>query len=158
MRATGFAARYEDPAKLHATLAFLGNVDGRRAGEVVAALDAAAGRCASFALALDKLAAFPHERTPRVVYIGARAQGAGFRAAATAVRDAYRELGFRFEQDAVAHVTIARVKAPQRALPSIDVGAIAVRASAIALFESLPDKANNTSRYEVLHRASLRAP
>ena len=47
---------------------------------------------------LDKLGAFPHERKPRVVYIGAREQGAAFRALAQRVRSAYAALGFPFDE------------------------------------------------------------
>src|SRR5271156_443145 len=70
LRACDFAARYEDPAKLHVTLAFLGNVEATRVDEIENAARAAAGGCTHFEITLDKLGAFPHERKPRVVYVG----------------------------------------------------------------------------------------
>ncbi len=152
---TGFLARYEAADKLHVTLAFLGNVSQSRYDAVVAALDGAAAGNSVLELTLDKLGAFPHERRPRVVYIGAREQGAPFRALARSVREAYAALGFRFDDDPVAHVTIARVKEPQRPLPTIKLAPIALRADSLSLFESLFDAKAKTSRYEVRSRVPL---
>jgi 2'-5' RNA ligase len=155
LRRTGFAARYESPEKLHVTLAFLGFVERARSDEIVAALRDAARATQPFAVTLDKVGAFPHERKPRVVYVGAREQGAAFRALAKRVRSKYAELGFEFKNDAVAHVTIARVKESKRPLPLIELAPISVPLREIALFESLPDPANNTSRYEIIGNVTL---
>lgn len=153
LQKTGFAAKYEAPEKLHVTLAFLGYVLAQRYAEIVSALGAAACT-APFTVRLDKLGGFPQERRPRIVYVGAREQGAPFRTLAARVRDTYVALGFAFKNDAVAHVTIGRVKAPSRALPLIEFAPITLRIEALTLFESLPDRANNTSRYETLERAA----
>jgi 2'-5' RNA ligase len=75
---TGFAARYEAPEKLHVTLAFLGYVATEQYPGVVSAL-AATAKTAPFAVTLDKLGGFPHERRPRIAFVGAREQGAPFR-------------------------------------------------------------------------------
>lgn len=155
LRRTGFAARYEAPEKLHVTLAFLGFVAASHHDAVVERLAAAAGRSALLELRLDKLGAFPHERKPRVVYIGAREQGAAFRALAREVRTEYAHLGFEFRNDPVAHVTIARIKEHAAPLPIIELGPIYLEVDRLALFESLPDPANNTSRYEVLTTAPV---
>jgi len=154
VRRTGFVARYEAPEKLHVTLAFLGYVAAKRWAGVVRAL-AAAGSAAPFAVTLDKLGAFPHERRPRIAYVGAREQGAPFRALSESVRAAYGALGFEFNDDAVAHVTIARVKAPSRPLPLVEFPPIPLRIERLTLFESLPERANNTSRYERIESIPL---
>jgi len=151
-------ARYEAPEKLHVTLAFLGFADAARAGELASILSATAPRAQPFTLVLDKVGAFPHERKPRVVYLGAREQGAAFRCLAAEVRNAYAAAGFEFDRDPVAHVTIARVKDPRRPLPLVDVMPIALRVTELALFESIPDPARDTSRYEIVATASLGAP
>jgi 2'-5' RNA ligase len=155
LRKAGFAARYETAEKLHVTLAFLGFVDPERTDAVGAALERVAARRKSFELTLDKLGAFPYETKPRVVYVGARAQGAEFRALANDLRGEYARLGFEFRDDAIAHVTIARVKASKRSLPFSDFEPIKLRVNALTLFESLPDPAQNTSRYEIAQRAIL---
>jgi 2'-5' RNA ligase len=155
VRKTGLAAKYEAPEKLHATLAFLGFVEPSRVEEIRAALESCGNRSKPFRVALDKLSAFPHERRPRVVYVGAREQGAPFRELAENVRDAFAALGFEFHNDAVAHVTIARVKESTRPLPLVEFAPIAVDIQELALFESLPDPANKTSRYEIIARVTL---
>jgi len=150
LRKADLAAKYESPEKLHATLAFLGFVDPSRVEEVTATLASCAKRSTPFDVTLDKCSAFPHERRPRVIYVGAREQGAAFRALAENVRNAYAALGFEFEDDAIAHVTIARIKESQRPLPLVDFAPIRLEIRELALFESLPDPAHKTSRYEII--------
>lgn len=157
LRATGFAARYEAPEKLHVTLAFLGNVDAPRSSTIGSALEGALEQTNAFAITLDKLAAFPHERKPRVVYLGSRNQGENFRSLSAAVRDALSALGFSFDDDAVAHVTIARVKEPRRPLPLVEFAPIELQIDAVSLFESIFDRARNTSRYEIVETTRLRS-
>jgi RNA 2',3'-cyclic 3'-phosphodiesterase len=155
VRKTGLAAKYEAPEKLHATLAFLGFVEPPRVEDVTAGMEACAQRSQPFRVNLDKLGAFPHERRPRVVYIGAREQGAPFRTLAENVRNAYAALGFDFKNDPVAHVTIARVKESKCPLPLLEFAPIALEIRELALFESLPDPAHRTSRYEIIARVTL---
>lgn len=155
LRKTGLAAKYEAPEKLHATLAFLGFVEPSRVEEIAATLAACAERSPPFAVTLDKCGAFPHERRPRVVYVGAREQGASFRALAEHVRDAYAALGFEFKDDPVAHVTIARIKESKRPLPLVEFAPIPLDVQELSLFESLPDPANKTSRYKIIARVTL---
>jgi 2'-5' RNA ligase len=155
LQRTGFAARYEAADKFHVTLAFLGNAGANRYEAIANALNGVAAQNAPFPLTLDKIGAFPHERKPRVVYIGAREQGASFRALAQAVRDSYAALGFHFEDDSVAHVTIARVKDPRAPLRSIEFAPIAFEVGSLSLFESLFDPKANTSRYEITRAAPL---
>lgn len=151
---TGFAAKFEDASKMHVTLAFLGNVGASRVDDAVNALRACAQR-APFAVRLDKVGAFPHERKPRVVYVGAREQGAPYRALADAAKNAYGELGFAFKDDSVVHVTIARVKDPRRPLPLVEFEPAELRVEQLTLFESIFDKERNTSRYEIRATAPL---
>jgi RNA 2',3'-cyclic 3'-phosphodiesterase len=155
LQRTGFSAKYEAPEKLHVTLAFLGYVDANQVAAVQEVTALTASGFAPLAVGLDKLGAFPHERRPRVVFVGSRAQGAAFRTLAEALRDSYRELGFSFDDDPVVHVTIARVKEPKRPLPLVDFTAIEMPVQNLALFESLPDPANRTTRYETIARAPL---
>ncbi len=156
LRAANFEARYEPPEKLHVTLAFLGRVDAAQLPEVESMLDNVAAAHNAFALTLDKLGAFPHERRPRVIYVGSRAQGAPFRALATALRERYAAMGFSFDEDVVAHATIARVKGGStQPLPLLDVAAMQLRVAELALFESLPDA--RTTRYVVRRISAMRS-
>ncbi len=157
LRRAGFAARYEAPEKLHLTLAFLGGVEAERVDRVREALSAAARASARFSLCFDRLGAFPHERRPRIVYLGASDRGAPFRSLCARVRASLEPMGFSFDADAVAHATIARVKAPAQPLPLVDVPPVALQVERVALFESLFDPARNTSRYETIATAALAA-
>jgi 2'-5' RNA ligase len=157
LRKTGLAAKYEAPEKLHVTLAFLGFVEPGRVDAVCAALESCARGLKPLRVTLDKLAAFPHERRPRVIYIGAREQGAPFRALAEDVRHSYAALGFEFDNDPVAHVTIARIKESKRPLPLVEFAPIQLEIRELALFESLPDPAHKTSRYEIMARGRVSA-
>jgi RNA 2',3'-cyclic 3'-phosphodiesterase len=155
LRRTGFSAKFEEIDKLHATLAFLGNVDDARYEPIVAAMRQVAKSCAPLSVILDKVGAFPHERKPRIIYAGACEQGAGFRTLCSSLRSAYAKLGFTFKEDAVAHVTIARVKDPRRPLPLIELTPTPLGITELTLFESIFDKEKNTSRYEVSATARL---
>jgi RNA 2',3'-cyclic 3'-phosphodiesterase len=156
IKATGFSATFEAPEKLHITLAFLGNVGVERIGEIGDALRNAASAISSFDLTLDRIGAFPHERNPRVVYIGARQQGAAFRNAAETIRAAFATMDFAFPEDAVAHVTIARVKGgADRPVPAVEVAPIPVAVTEVVLFESIFDPRVRTSRYEIAERCPL---
>lgn len=155
LRDSGFDARFEAAEKLHITLAFLGWVDPENVEAVRNALNTVAQSVAPFDLTLDKLGAFPHERKPRIVWIGAREQGAAFRTLAQTARTSYEALGFTFDKEAVAHVTIARVKGGDAHLPMLDLKPIQLPVRGLTLFESIP--ANRTTRYEVRARYPLKA-
>lgn len=149
----GVPGRFEPAEKLHVTLAFLGWVDPEQLGTVGEVLQNVASRCPAFTLSLDKLGAFPHERRPRVIWIGAKGQTEGFRELARTMRAEYSTIGFNFDKDALAHITIARVKDGHAHLPPIEVKPMRLRVQEITLFESLP--AGRSTRYEVRLRARL---
>lgn len=153
LAAQGLDARYEAADKLHITLAFLGWVVPEQVEQIRDALHAAANAAPPFTLTLDTIGAFPHQRRPKIVWIGARDQGAPYRRVAYGTRAAFEPLGFAFDKDAVAHVTIARIKGGHAHLPMLDVSPMHLHVTEIALFESLPD--GRTTRYEVRARAPL---
>lgn len=154
LRLAAFEAKYEAAEKLHVTLAFLGSIDDERVSQVEQVLDDTAASISPFDLTWDRVGAFPNERRPRIAFVGSREQGGAFRSLAYGLRDRYRALGFAFNDDAVAHVTIARIKGGSpRALPMLDLIPHVMRASEIALFESLP--AENSTRYEIRKRTPL---
>lgn len=155
LRDSGLDARFEAPEKLHITLAFLGWVEPEAVGPVRDALARTAQENTAFDITLDKLGAFPHERKPRVVWIGASNQGAAFRNLSRSVRAAYETLGFHFEKENVAHVTLARVKGGDAHLPMLDIKPMKLAVRKLTLFESIP--AERTTRYEVRARYSLKA-
>lgn len=149
----GFDARFEPADKLHITLAFLGWVEPEHVEALRDCLHLAASAVRPFTLTLDTVGAFPHERRPKIVWIGSRDQGAPYRTLANSARKAYEPLGFSFDKNVVAHVTIARVKGGRAHLPMLDVKPMHLHVTKIALFESIP--AGPTTRYEVREHAPL---
>lgn len=157
LQRAAFDAKYEAPEKLHVTLAFLGNVREEQRPDVESALAGVARVTASFGMVWDRAGAFPNERRPRVVYVGSREQGAAYRALSQRLRDAYKALAFEFKEDAVAHVTVARIKGGSaRALPMLDLSPHTMRVRELVLFESLP--AERTTRYEIRQRVTVGHP
>jgi 2'-5' RNA ligase len=155
LRGAGLNARFEPPEKLHITLAFLGWVEPESIEAIRGALARAAHDAEMFDMTLDKLGTFPHERKPRVVWIGASEQGAALRELSRSVRANYETLGFAFEKNAVAHVTIARVKGGDAHVPVLDVKPMQLTVRDLTLFETVP--AGPTTHYEVRARYPLNA-
>lgn len=149
----GLRARFEAPEKLHITLAFLGWVQPDQVESIRAVLRAVAAKTPPFRIMLDKLGAFPNERNPHIVWIGAREQGNTFRDLARTLRAAYTGIGFSFDKDAVAHVTIARIKEQRTHLPLLDIKPMQLEVRELTLFDSLPG--GRTTRYEVRDRAPM---
>ncbi len=156
LRAAGLHARFEAPEKLHLTLAFLGNVEGEREATIVETMRVVATRHAPFTLELDRLGAFPHERAPRVIWLGSRRSVRAYRTLALDLQSAFASLGFSFDPDPVVHVTLARTVPPRAPLIALDgIDPIPVRVTELSLFRSLP--ANGTTRYEIRAREPLAA-
>ena len=115
---------------LHLTLRFLGELPAAAAQELAPALRAAAAGRRAFTLQPGRLAAFPHLRDPRVLFLQMRGDGA-LEELAAAVRLATDPLLPPEQRDTKpfrAHLTLARVKRPlsaaeARALAAMDAGA-----------------------------------
>jgi len=156
LRAANVDARYEPAEKLHVTLAFLGRIEAERRDDVNDVLRDAAARHTPFEIPFDRLGAFPNTRRPRIIYVGCYEAGAEFRTLSQHLRDAYRDRDFSFEADAVAHVTIARVKGgSSKPLPMLDVAPATLRVAQLVMFESLAHA--GSTRYEVRERYDLSA-
>ena len=147
LRLAAFDASYDALENLHVTLAFLGNVRDERFHEIEGMLGRVARETAAFDLLWDRVGSFPNERRPRIVFVGSRNQGTAFRTVAGRLRSGYEQLGFTFKEDAVAHVTVARVKGgSSKPLPMIELPPHVMPVRALALFESLP---SDGSRYAI---------
>lgn len=116
LRAAGRRAdvRWLDPAALHLTLAFLGEVPEAQAARVGRALGGVAGRHAAFALTLVGVGGFPSLARPRVLWAGVVR---GLRELGLLAADVERTLvplGFPPEARPFSgHVTIGRVRSPR---------------------------------------------
>jgi 2'-5' RNA ligase len=154
LKAAGIDERFTTRERWHATLAFLGPVAQPRYDAVIEAVEAAAAACAPFDLVLDGVGAFPNQNRPRVVWVGSSGPQPLFVACAGSVRRALGTAGFRFDDEAVPHVTVCRIKRPATALPPTTLNrSVSVRVDALSLYESVA--AGQTTAYNVIRRAAL---
>ena len=132
--------QFVEPENYHLTLAFLGNVEAGCLAHIERLAVDVASRHRLFSVTLNRVGAFPHERKPRVIFIGSRGADPAYRALAADVGDACRRLGFPIdEKDDIPHATIARVPDRKRVtLPLIDVPSTTIAVHELTLFESVP--------------------
>jgi 2'-5' RNA ligase len=154
LRAAGVEARFQPREKWHATLAFLGDTDERRLGDVAVALRSACAGCAPFCLNFDAVGAFPDASRPVVVWVGSSRPQPGYALCSSSVRAACERLEYRFKEEAVPHVTVCRLKRWKGALPSIVLSEPATLPVAeLTLYESVVD--GPTTRYAIRERLPL---
>lgn len=100
------------PENLHLTLHFLGRVEEDRVQALIAALPAFAAARPAIPLAFHGLGYFPHDRAPRVLWVGVRAVPPSLPALVDELATMIRQTGVSLQHDNFhAHVTLARFKA-----------------------------------------------
>ncbi len=105
--------RWADPANLHLTLAFLGELDGERLAAVGAAADEAALAVKPFTLEVEGLGSFGPAHAPRVIWAGLGGNLQRLSQLYEALAAALEARGFPREVRPFApHLTLARLKAP----------------------------------------------
>ncbi len=105
--------RWVDPAGIHLTLKFLGDVDAGLVPDVLASMERAGTRfnSASLALGLSGLGVFPNTREPRVLWAGVTGDLAELGRLQTLVDEGLSELGFDEERRPFRpHLTLGRVR------------------------------------------------
>lgn len=136
LKRSGVLARWAPAENWHVTLAFLGEIDVARTATVVSAFVSIRNQ-PPFSLRLSCIGAFPSLRRPRVLWVGGDEQEPKFSAAAQSLRSAFASLGFRFDDAALAHVTIGRSKGSAPFIPPQLGTAISIPVTRLALFESV---------------------
>ncbi len=136
----GPGAKWVEVENLHITVRFLGEV-GDLLLEKLQELGAeAAGASPRFSLRLARLGAFPAPRRARVIWAGPEEAPEGFARLVKRVEAGVQALGFPPEsREAVAHVTLARLKPPRdvaAALAGTPLPELAVEVGALTLMRS----------------------
>jgi len=108
----GAAVKWADPAGMHVTLLFLGEIDDRDIVPVCRAMTAAAGGEAPFALRVSGVGAFPTVRRPKVIWGGVTDGADPLRRMYGRLEASLLDLGiYRKEERGYApHLTLGRVK------------------------------------------------
>ena len=109
------------PAKIHLTMKFLGDMDEQVIDPLQTALEQAIGNRAAVNVPLERLGAFPRPHSPRVLWVGPPEhweKGAEAKRIAEihdAIEQACEGLGFLRETKPFSpHLTLARIKAGER--------------------------------------------
>lgn len=103
--------RWVDPASLHLTLAFLGELDDEAVAAAEEAATVAASGAHPFTLALAGLGTFGSPRAPRVVWAGITGEVAPLQRMQAHLADALADRGFpREERPFSPHLTLARIR------------------------------------------------
>lgn len=155
--------RWSDPAKLHLTVRFLGEVTAETAAAVGVAVDAVAARHAPLPLEAAGLGAFPGPARPRVLWAGVGGDLRGLGRLVAEVERALVPLGFPLEgRPFRPHLTLARVRSSRgvgRIVAAFaEAGALpfgAWTAERLTLFRS--HLGSNGSTYEALAHVPLGA-
>ena len=107
---SGFV-RWVEPASIHMTLKFLGDVDSQRMPHVLAAVQAACAGIAPFDLAVSGAGCFPNFQRPTVVWAGMIGQVQTATQLAQRIEGECAKLGFDPDDRPFSpHLTLGRVK------------------------------------------------
>ncbi len=124
-RAIPSGVRWVDPAGIHLTLKFLGNIETRLIEPVLDAMGQGAGKfgAATCSLQLSGLGVFPNPREPRVLWAGVRGDLAALGRLQRGVDESCSALGFARERRPFRpHLTLGRVRDSAPAPTRRDIG------------------------------------
>ena len=103
--------KWVEPANLHLTLKFPGDIEEMKAVALQEALGSAVRGVAAFSIELEGLGAFPRLEHPRVLWVGIRSGHEQLIELASRVEKICAELGFPKEERSFSpHLTIGRVR------------------------------------------------
>ncbi len=105
--------RWVNPAGIHLTLAFLGELDDEQLAQAIAATEAAASSAPPFTYRLTHPGVFGSSRSPRVLWMGIEDQLGRLNQLQRTLNRQLEQHGFAVEKRPFSpHLTLARIKAP----------------------------------------------
>ena len=162
---------WAQPASIHLTLKFLGDMDEQVIDPLLAAVEQAIGSQIPVNVPLERLGAFPRPQSPRVLWVGPSEnweRGAEAKRIAEihgAIEQACEGLGFLRETRPFSpHLTLARIKAGERQIGvilakggvldrPISLGSLALESVVLMKSELKPTGSVYTKLWEVRTRA-----
>ena len=149
LRAALPSVRFADPAGLHLTLTFLGELDEARLAEAIAATEDVALATSPFALSIAGIGTFGGAKAPRVIWAGVVGDIAVLLAVQSHLARALEARGFVLEARPFApHLTLARLKNRPDAEASRQLAAL-VRAAPNSAGTTLPVAALSVMKSEL---------
>jgi 2'-5' RNA ligase len=108
----GTEVKWVEPANLHVTLLFLGEVDERDVVDLCRAVSTCCSSRGGFRLAIERVGCFPNPRRPRVVWVGAGSGAQDVVALHDALEPPLLDLGCYRREDRPykPHITLGRVR------------------------------------------------
>jgi len=167
---------WAQPASIHLTLKFLGDMDEQVIDPLLVAVEQAIGRQTAVNVPLERLGAFPRPHSPRVLWVGPSEnweRGAEAKRIAEthgAIEQACEGLGFLRETKPFSpHLTLARIKVGERQVGvalakggvldrPISLGPLAVESVVLMKSELKPTGSVYTKLWEVKIEGSGQAP
>jgi RNA 2',3'-cyclic 3'-phosphodiesterase len=162
---------WAEPASIHLTLKFLGDMDEQVISPLLAAVEQAIGRQTAVNVPLGRLGAFPRPQSPRVLWVGPSENWErGVEAKRIAeihgvIEQACEGLGFLRETRPFSpHLTLARIKVGERQVGvalakggvldrPLSLGSLAVESVVLMKSELKPTGSVYTKLWEVRMRA-----
>ncbi len=105
--------RWVDPAGIHLTLAFLGELDADQLAQAMQATEAASRQIKPFSYRLTRLGTFGSPRQPRVIWMGIDEPSGTLPRLHSILNQDLARRGFTLDSRPFSpHLTLARIKAP----------------------------------------------
>ncbi len=160
------------PAKMHLTIKFLGDMDEQVIDPLLGAIEQAIGSQPSVNVPLERLGAFPRPHCPQVLWVGPSEnwergiEGKHVAQIHRAIEQACEDLGFLRETKPFSpHLTLARIKAGERHVgvalakngvldQPLSVGSLAVESVGLMKSELKPTGSIYTRLWETWLRVS----
>ncbi len=108
--------------QLHLTLKYLGYTTEPLLDEIRAKISQIASAIDPFKLIIDKTGCFPNKERPRVLWLGIEGNKASLNELLFRIDKEMNKIGFPLqESEFIPHITIARIKYPQKHTPDITI-------------------------------------
>jgi len=106
--------RWVRPEGIHLTLKFLGNIEEERIPEISDIIRKCSTDTTSFTLKVHSLGAFPNEKNPKVIWVGAEDNSGTLGKLQQFLENRLSTIGFKVEKRAFSpHLTLGRLKSPK---------------------------------------------
>ena len=114
-------AGWERAEKLHLTLKFLGDINETQLHNLTEAVNESAKQISDFKLRISKTGAFPSKKKARVLWLGIEDETENLQKLNEILEIECERKGFaREKRDFKAHLTIARLREPQKSMELIE--------------------------------------
>lgn len=157
--------KWEQPNKLHITLAFLGKVDKGRLEDLKTGIEAVSKNSQTFILTLDGLSYFYKRHADSIIFINVQDPNRGLRTLYQKLQKSLKNIRFFLPERLSPHITVGRLKRTrfpnERKRILADIAKVEPRSlgefvvKTLDLYESLYSQEKNTSQYKLIKSFAL---